>query len=130
MVVLYRPCVCRPLRVISSSNVSTRTKQNLGCFCLPGHCGANSRAGKAGFRDVKFRYLNNEAFSAASPDTIASQPISILLEFEGSFPNLISFLNDVAGLTTVVSIERVTVKRDEAILPRQVVSMVLTTYLY
>lgn len=57
-------------------------------------------------------------------------PIYLQMEFEGSFPQLLSFLDKLMNLERIVKVEGMRVQRKKDIIPYQKVSMDLVTYTF
>jgi Tfp pilus assembly protein PilO len=72
--------------------------------------------------------------AAAQETAIAPQsgpsPVYLQMEFEGSFPQLLSFLDKLMNLERIVKIEGMSVQRKKEILPYQKVSLDLVTYTF
>lgn len=57
-------------------------------------------------------------------------PVYLQMEFEASFPRVLSFLHKLMDLERIVKVEGISVKRDKDILPYQKVSLDLVTYTF
>lgn len=59
-----------------------------------------------------------------------SRAAFIAADFESEYTALEEFLKDIYALKTAISVERVSIARNENIIPRQKVSLVLAVYIY
>lgn len=91
-------------------------------------------ANQEGLRNFDFSYNNeyvtNPAKFSDSGQDLAVVPIFVVMNCEGSFKRLISFLRRVVELDRVVSVTNIEVDRDEKILPRQRIKIELITYTF
>ncbi len=57
-------------------------------------------------------------------------PVYLEMSFEGSFPQILSFLNKLEHFERLIKVEGVLIERKKEILPYQKVSLDLTTYTF
>lgn len=68
--------------------------------------------------------------SPVSSQTGALSPIYLEMDFEGSFPQVVAFLEKLAKLERIVKVDGVRIERKKEILPYQKVSLDLITYTF
>jgi len=105
---------------------------------------ASLLAGKDGLKDPEIYYINPDrpasamqggsinlnADLARSMGLAKSKAVFVSLKFKGGFVSLLNYLKDVYALKAAFSVEKVSIDRDDAILPLQNMYLLLALYMY
>ncbi|MDD5348228.1 MAG: type 4a pilus biogenesis protein PilO [Candidatus Omnitrophica bacterium] len=88
-------------------------------------------ATKEGMRKIRFVLLKQSALpleGAAALPAETLQPLYIQMDAEAAFPQVLSFLERLAGLERIVQVERAEISRRKEAVPYQAVTLNLVTY--
>lgn len=88
-------------------------------------------SGEFGFKGVVVK-IKDEESSGQTAVSSENKPesINLKMDFEGSFPQLLKFLQKVASLERIVKINSISIERKKETMPYQKISLDLVTYTF